>query len=216
MRQHASAIDIADHDDGQVRCARQAHIRQIGCAQIDLGGRPGALADHHVELGTQPGKFLGDHPGQMVAMGDVVGGTDISDRLAPHQQLGGAVTTGFEKHRVESDARRQTRGAGLHTLGPADLTATTFCIQGDHRVVTHILRLERGNPNPLARQQSAQTRNHHRLAGIGGGAGDQQCPAHHGRVRISAPSSVTTRVCSNCAVHLRSEVTTVHPSSQIS
>ena len=32
----------------------------------------------------------------------------------------------------------------------------------------------------------------------------------------SAPSSVTTRVCSNCAVHLRSLVATVQPSSQIS
>lgn len=38
----------------------------------------------------------------------------------------------------------------------------------------------------------------------------------HGRERISAPVSVTTMVCSNCAVHLRSLVTTVQPSSQIS
>ena len=38
----------------------------------------------------------------------------------------------------------------------------------------------------------------------------------HGSVRISDPLSVTTRVCSNCAVHLRSFVTTVQPSSQIS
>jgi hypothetical protein len=40
--------------------------------------------------------------------------------------------------------------------------------------------------------------------------------AGYGRVRISAPVSVTNRVCSNCAVHLRSRVTTVQPSSQIS
>ena len=35
-------------------------------------------------------------------------------------------------------------------------------------------------------------------------------------VRISAPVSVTTRVCSNCADRLRSRVTTVHPSGQMS
>ncbi len=35
-------------------------------------------------------------------------------------------------------------------------------------------------------------------------------------VRISARVSVTSNVCSNCAVHLRSLVTTVQPSSQIS
>src|SRR5207248_11768385 len=38
----------------------------------------------------------------------------------------------------------------------------------------------------------------------------------HGRVRMSAPSSVTTRVCSNCAVQRRSLVTTVQPSGQVS
>lgn len=37
-----------------------------------------------------------------------------------------------------------------------------------------------------------------------------------GRVRTSAPVSVTTRVCSNCAERLRSFVTTVQPSSHMS
>lgn len=38
----------------------------------------------------------------------------------------------------------------------------------------------------------------------------------HGRVRISAPVSVTTSVCSNWAVRFRSLVTTVQPSSHMS
>lgn len=38
----------------------------------------------------------------------------------------------------------------------------------------------------------------------------------YGRVRISAPDSVTTSVCSNWAVRLRSFVTTVQPSSHMS
>jgi hypothetical protein len=38
----------------------------------------------------------------------------------------------------------------------------------------------------------------------------------YGRVRISWPSSVTRIVCSNCAVRLRSLVTAVHPSGQMS
>src|SRR5450830_1007527 len=38
----------------------------------------------------------------------------------------------------------------------------------------------------------------------------------HGSVSISAPCSVTRRVCSNWAVRLRSAVTTVHPSSHTS
>ena len=44
---------------------------------------------------------------------------------------------------------------------------------------------------------------------------DSQCGGH-GRVRISAPVSVTTRVCSNCAERDLSFVVTVHPSSHMS
>src|SRR6056300_433285 len=44
---------------------------------------------------------------------------------------------------------------------------------------------------------------------------DSQC-SRHGRVRISAPVSVTTRVCSNCAERDLSFVVTVQPSSHIS
>ncbi len=41
-------------------------------------------------------------------------------------------------------------------------------------------------------------------------------PEPQGRVRISAPSSVTSRVCSNCALRRLSLVTTVQPSSHMS
>ncbi len=51
--EQSAAVDVADHDDGQVCRTRQAHVGQIGCAQVDLGGRAGALADDHVEFGSQ-------------------------------------------------------------------------------------------------------------------------------------------------------------------
>jgi Fe2+ transport system protein B len=110
-------------------------------------------------------------------------------------------------------------GAGLHGLGPADLAAEPvrgpIPVDGDNRVVAHVLRFERCHPDSVAGQQSAQSGHDHRLAGVGRGSGDQQCAAH-GKVRISAPSSVTTMVCSNWAVHFRSLVATVQPSDQIS
>ena len=67
-----AAVDVADQDDGQVGGARQSHVGQIGCPQVDLGGRPGALADDRVEFGSQRGQFVGHHIGELVAMGDVV------------------------------------------------------------------------------------------------------------------------------------------------
>ena len=35
--QQPAAVDVADNDDGQIRGAGQPHVRQIGCAQVDLG-----------------------------------------------------------------------------------------------------------------------------------------------------------------------------------
>ena len=54
----------------------------------------------------------------------------------------------------------------------------------------------------------------------GGGAGPtektESSRGNQGRVRTSAPDSVTSRVCSNCAVRLRSRVTTVQSSAHMS
>jgi hypothetical protein len=53
MGQQPAAVDVADKDDGQVRGTSQAHVRQIGCPQIDLGGRARTLTDHGVEFASQ-------------------------------------------------------------------------------------------------------------------------------------------------------------------
>ena len=37
--QQPAAVDVADEDDRQVRGPRQPHVGQIGCTQVDLGGR---------------------------------------------------------------------------------------------------------------------------------------------------------------------------------
>ena len=38
VRQQSAAVDVADHDDRQLRGPGQPHVGQIGCAQVDLGG----------------------------------------------------------------------------------------------------------------------------------------------------------------------------------
>ena len=219
-REHRDGAENVTHDDDrQIRSPGQTHVRQIRCAQVDLGGRSRSLTQHHVEFGSQAREFLGDHPGQSIAVLDVVTRAHGAHRPPPHHQLGGAVAAGLEQDRVEAHAGRQAGCPGLHRLGAADLTADPVGAQRDHRVVAHVLRLERRNPDSLARQQPAQPGNHHGLSGVGRRSGDEQSAAgarRHGSVRISAPSSVTTMVCSNCAVHLRSVVATVQPSSQIS
>jgi hypothetical protein len=60
VREHAAAIDIADHKHRQLPRLRQPHVRQIRCTQVDLGGRTGPFTDHHIEFRTQRGEFGGN------------------------------------------------------------------------------------------------------------------------------------------------------------
>ena len=50
MREQTTAVDVADQDDGQLGGTGQAHVGQIGRAEVDLGGRARALADDGVEF----------------------------------------------------------------------------------------------------------------------------------------------------------------------
>ena len=238
VREQPAAVDVADDHDRQVGGAGQTHVGDVGRPQVDLGRRARAFHDDGVEFCSELMQFVGYHRCQTFPVGEVVPGADGVDDPAVDHQLRGAVTSGLEQDGVETDAGRQARGPGLHRLGAADLTA----LDRDRRVVGHVLRLERRDPNALAGKQPAQPGDDHGLTGIGSGAGDQQRAAHvdadraltakqtgpgisqwrtfamtrHSWVRISAPPSVTTSVCSNWAVHFLSLVATVQSSSQIS
>lgn len=80
-----------------------------------------------------------------------------------------------------------------------------------------------GGTAVLRRGDLGRPRLGRRRPGSPAGVGDRRSAARHrpaardhGSVRISAPESVTSRVCSNCAVRRRSFVSTVHPSSHMS
>ncbi len=174
-----------------------------------------AFTDHDVELGSKRFEIFGHDGAKPLPMLHVVASTHCGHRLAPNNQLRRAVTSRLEQHRIESNTRLQTACTRLKCLRTADLSA----VQRDHGVVRHVLRLERRHSDASTRQHATQSGHKNALACVGSSAGYQQSAAHlrtQGRVRISAPVSVTTKVCSNCAVHLRSLVTTVQPSSQIS
>src|SRR3546814_8584642 len=51
---HPAAVDIADQHHGHIGGAREAHVRDVALAQIDLGGRSRALDDDDVALAAQP------------------------------------------------------------------------------------------------------------------------------------------------------------------
>ena len=87
VREQPATVDVADQDDRQVRGPRQSHVGQIGCPQVDLGGRSGTLADDGVELAAQCRQFVGHQLGEPVAVLEVVGGTDRPRDSPAHHQL---------------------------------------------------------------------------------------------------------------------------------
>ena len=54
-REHATAIDVTDHDRRQLGVASEAHVDVIACAQVDLGRTARTLGHHDVETG-RPGR----------------------------------------------------------------------------------------------------------------------------------------------------------------
>ena len=58
MSEQPAAVDVADDDHRQIRCARQTHVHQVRCTQIDFGRRSGTLADHCVEFCSQLCQFV--------------------------------------------------------------------------------------------------------------------------------------------------------------
>jgi hypothetical protein len=169
-REDPAAVDVADDDHGQPGRGGQAHVGDVVGAQVDLGGGAGALADDDVEPGPQVGE-AGQHLLQQRGLHRPVRQRGhVGHRPAEDDDLAGVLAAGLEQHRVHRGLGLDARRRGLHDLRPADLRA----VEGDHRVVAHVLRLERRDRHPLADQPAADAGGHHRLAGVGRRPGDEQ------------------------------------------
>ena len=160
---------------------------------------------------------------------DVVGGADRSSPpgLAPQAARCGRCRASKQQYRVEPDAGATPRCACLLACaGPISPPPR----RGDRRVVGHVLRLERCDLEHPCGQQPAQAGDHQGFPALRTRPRDQygppvffaeqtqKLPLFLGAlralptaarrnltswVRISAPSSVTTRVCSWAVIHFR-------------
>ena len=54
---NAAAVDVADQHDGHIGAAREAHIGDIGLAEVNFGGAAGAFDQHQIGAIFQPGKL---------------------------------------------------------------------------------------------------------------------------------------------------------------
>ncbi len=139
MGDDAAALDVANQRHRQIGGLGKAHIGDVAGAQIDFGRAAGALNEDEIGRPGEPVEG-GEHGRQQRRRERAVltrRGRPI-DAAAQHD-LRRTLRLRLQQHRVHVDRRRDTAGARLQRLGPADLAA----IGGDHRIVRHVLRLER-------------------------------------------------------------------------
>jgi hypothetical protein len=159
----AATMDVADEDDRNIGGARESHIGEIAVPQVDLGRGARAFDHHEIGSGGQPLKAFEHCRAEAVAIGEIVAGREGRRAATLHDDLGAAIRLRLEQDRIHVGHRLDPGGASLHGLGAADLAA----IAGDGRIVRHVLRLERGDLQPLIGQGPAEAGNDERLPDIG-------------------------------------------------
>jgi len=162
LRNDAAAVDIPGQHDGDRGGTGEAHVGDVARAQIDLGRGAGALNDDEIHVGGERREAL-QHGGQQpVFQRRVVARTDGGQAPPLHDHLGADIGLGLQEHRVHVRRRRPAGGERLQRLGPADFPA----FLGDGRIVRHVLRLERGDPEAAAAGDPAEPGDKERLADV--------------------------------------------------
>jgi hypothetical protein len=113
----------AHHERGQVPGPGQAQVGQVPGAQVDLGRRSGAFADHDVVPGAKVVEGVQDDAQQLLLQVLIRKRVGLRRRPAQHDDLAGPVAAGLEQHRVHRRLRARSGGRRLHRLGPPDLRA---------------------------------------------------------------------------------------------
>ena len=179
--EHATPVDVPDHDDGQPGRPGQPHVGDVGVPEVDLRRAARTLADDHVVLGPQVFEAVQGDLEQVPRVRAVLRGADLVAGLAEHDDVGAGVAARLEQHRVHPRVRLDACRRRLHGLGPADLGT----VRGNEGVEGHVLGLERRDPDSLPGQPAAQPGGEHALPGVRGGPGDEQA-ALHGRIPFTA------------------------------
>ena len=166
----------------------EPHVDEVVRPQVDLGGAAGPLADDDVVAG---GELVVRRERRLGQGGPPAGerrGVERPRRPPTHHHVAAQVAAGLEQHRVHRGLGLGAGREGLHPLRTADLGP----VGGDHGVVGHVLRLERRDVHAATAQCPAQPGGDDRLAGVRGGAGDEE--AAHAAQGTRSASSPSTRV----------------------
>ena len=189
-RQSAPTVNVCGQHHRQPETFRQAEVDVVAPTQVDLGGRSGSLTQHQVVAGCEFLVGVEGSLGQVFAPAGVLPCTELPRGAATEHDETAPIAARFQQHRIQQAARLHPSCLRLQVLGTPDLGA----IRADHRVVGHVLRLERGHLDPAAPERTRQAGHNQRLARIRCGSGDQQ-PGHF----LPPPNTISTPASSPVA-----------------
>ena len=115
--------------------------------------------------------------GEPGAAPDEVSSPERTGGSTHDDQMAAIVTAGFQEDGIHRCLGSGPGCARLDPLGAADLGS----VRRDHRVVRHVLRLERGDPDTSPSERATEGCRDDGLARVRSGAGDEQTAADHRR-----------------------------------
>src|SRR5690606_19615085 len=172
--EESSADDVADDEHGKSGVAGQTHVHVVAVAQVRLGVAGRGFADDDVEAFAQFGQCGVGGACQLATPGCPLTRVEVTPGGAAEHDVTAPVAAGFEQNRVHGGFGFDARGHGLQPLRAADLGA----VGADHRVVRHVLRLERGHAYTAPGEPAAHAGSHCGLPGIRRCSCDQEATMH--------------------------------------
>ena len=198
-RDHAAAVDVADHHHRHVGGAREAHVGDVVRPQVNLAGAAGAFDEHDIGLAAQAREAV-EHERHQLALHLLIRrGLGAAIDAALHHDLRPDLALRLQQHRIHVHAGRCPCRARLQGLRAADLAA----VGGHRRVVRHVLRLERTHGEAARGEGAREPGDDQRFADVRARALEHErarrhvfrtrCPAAPSRRRRSGASPASSR-----------------------
>ena len=170
MGEGAAAVDVGDQQAARARMPRHPHVDDIAGVQVDLGRGASPFDHDEVVGGPQFVERLADVGPDPLTASAPRHGAELAVGLPQQDDLAAGIGLGLEEDGVHAHIGPHAGREGLEVLGAADFAPATVGAGHDAGVVAHVLRLERGDLEALAREVAAQGGGQPAFARAAGGA----------------------------------------------
>ncbi len=123
MREYAAFFDVGHENPASIGVADGIKVGDIAFHQIEFHRTSGAFGDDDIEVCAELIEGVVGDGAKGFDVLVVIAGGDVAFGFAEDDELGGAVSGGFEEHRIREGAGGQAAGLGLGGLCASDFGA---------------------------------------------------------------------------------------------